>query len=59
MGPDVDLADQDFKATIINIFTELNENMSSELKKKHSWSSADEHNKILSHSILLYRLHRV
>lgn len=33
MGPDVDLADQDFKATIINIFTELNENMSSELKK--------------------------
>ena len=32
MGPDVGLADQDFKATTINIFTEWNENMSSELK---------------------------
>lgn len=32
MGPDVDLADQDFKATIINIFIELKENVFNELK---------------------------
>lgn len=32
MHPDVDLADQDFKATIINIFIELKENVFKELK---------------------------
>lgn len=32
MGPDVDLAAQDFKATIINIFIELKENVFNELK---------------------------